>query len=176
MSSLCGAPEGCSEPIHYKAARLCSRHYQRLRRTGSTVAYASNTPLADRLHRRLEPRSECIVWTGGTNGVGYGKLKPAKGDPIAECYTHRISWVLAHGPIPSGLEIDHLCRNRACCNPEHLDAVTRLENNIRAWAVNRADACPHGHDLTAPDSTYRWASTGSRRCKECHRARNRVSA
>ena len=79
--------------------------------------------------------SGCIVWTGGTSR-GYGKVR-WQGKLLQ---AHRLVWESVNGPIPSGLVIDHLCRNRACCNVDHLRVVTTAEN-LKApgslWCGNR---------------------------------------
>lgn len=94
---------------------------------------------------------------------------------------HRVAYELLVGPIPDGLQIDHLCKVRNCVNPEHLEPVTQAENLRRseAWAgVNsRKTHCPRGHSYSHTDST------GRRICRECvaaaqrkHRSRNVVTA
>lgn len=69
----------------------------------------------------------CWLWIGANNGK-YGHIRPGGSAP--QVYAHRISHELYKGPIPEGLEIDHICRNTLCVNPEHLRAVTRLENHL----------------------------------------------
>jgi hypothetical protein len=78
----------------------------------------------------------CHNFTGAIDRAGYGRvgLGP-RGTGIG--YTHRVMYEAAKGPIPAGLHIDHLCRNRACCNPAHLEAVTQAVNNARAAAARR---------------------------------------
>lgn len=72
----------------------------------------------------------CHVWTGGLIG-GYGQFSPVRGTTL---YAHRIAYEYAKGAIPEGLQIDHLCRNTRCVNPEHLEAVTPRTNTRRAYA------------------------------------------
>ena len=72
------------------------------------------------------PFSGCWVWTKSLNSNGYGMLSQGRGKP--QLRAHRLAYEQAHGPIPDGLELDHLCRVRACINPEHLEAVTHQEN------------------------------------------------
>lgn len=93
----------------------------------------------------------CWEWIGG-RGDGYGcfwyRKKPGK--------AYRYSYEIHKGPIPPGLEIDHLCRNRACVNPDHLEAVTTVVNVMRGEGFSaknkRKTRCPKGHEYT-PENT-----------------------
>lgn len=93
--------------------------------------------------------------------------------------THRLTYEAVNGPIPPGLQIDHLCRNRVCCNPAHLEAVTSRENTMRGETVPARNAaathCPQGHPRT-PENTFPSDSKPGRqkRCRECHTIRNRA--
>lgn len=84
------------------------------------------TPLLDRILRRVEV-GDCWTWLGAKTGAGYGAIGAGRrtGGTV---YVHRATYLLLVGPIPTGLELDHLCRNRACCNPDHLEPVTRQTN------------------------------------------------
>lgn len=111
----------------------------------------------------------CWLWTGKVNNSGYGTLTVrSQKKPI-----HRFSYELFNGDIPEGLEIDHLCRVRACVNPAHLEAVTHRENVLRGktWAADHVSRthCPKGHELVAPNLVK---SEKSRKCKKCTYARN----
>lgn len=107
----------------------------------------------------------CWEWTSGRTAAGYGRFYLAKRKPV---YAHRYTWELLRGSIPDGLQIDHLCRNRACCNPDHLEPVTNRENGLRgvgAAAVNaRKTHCKHGHEFT-PENTYEGPR--GRQCRRC---------
>ena len=73
----------------------------------------------------------CWVWTGRLNRNGYGRIRWAGKEPVV----HRLAYTLLVAPIPRTLLLDHLCRNRGCCNPAHLEPVTPRTNTIRGTAV-----------------------------------------
>ena len=100
----------------------------------------------------------------GTNG-SYQYTTSLPGGKTTRVKAHRYSWELVHGDIPSGLTLDHLCRNRGCVNPAHLEPVTKGENNRRNpnWPGN-ATHCPSGHEYSTENTRlYR----GSRYCRTC---------
>jgi len=109
----------------------------------------------------------CWEWRGSRNHRGYGLFSVA-GKLVT---AHRLSYEIHVGHIPDGLTLDHLCRNRACCNWLHLEPVTMTENCLRGvgpTAVNaRKTHCPKGHEYT-PENTVK-ANKNSRRCRECRR-------
>lgn len=134
-------------------------------------------PAFDRFIEKTAPGPNgCIQWTGGLNGVGYGQFYRGKRSPgdTGKTYAHR--WAYEHyvGPIPEGLHIDHLCRNRACVNPEHLEPVTIRENLLRGVGPSAKNAlkthCPAGHEY-AGDNLYMHPTQGARICRECGRTR-----
>jgi hypothetical protein len=115
---------------------------------------------------RWDP-DHCWEWTAAKTN-GYGVIQagpPRRGNLLA----HRVSYELCIGPIPEGLTIDHLCRNKGCVNPKHLEPVTMAENLRRGngvAAVNRRKThCVHGHPFDAENTD--WAKDGSRSCRAC---------
>lgn len=128
-------------------------------------------PLLERIIARIDV-ADCWVWTGALTKAGYGAIGRGRRDE-GIAYTHRAMYELLVGPIKPGLDLDHLCRNRACCNPDHLEPVSRAENVRRGAQVKRAGtalACKHGHAFT-PENTTTWR--GKRKCKACANARYR---
>ncbi len=109
----------------------------------------------------------CWVWTGLTR-AGYGRIKD-KGHMVS---AHRATYEHFRGPIPAGLQIDHLCRNRSCVNPDHLEPVDNRTNAMRGSAPSIAlylkQRCSKGHDLST-GNYYVLKSRGARLCKECSR-------
>lgn len=93
----------------------------------------------------------CWSWTGCLNSKGYGCVGFDKKVRL----THRVSYELHIGPIPDGLQIDHLCRNKRCCNPHHLEPVTAQVNNARAQFGKMSSGlktrCKSGHPLAGPN-------------------------
>lgn len=110
----------------------------------------------------------CWRWRGATyvNGYGYMRTGPKQRD-----YVHRISYRLHKGVIPDGYEIDHLCRNRLCVNPEHLEAVPTRINFRRGQHPNavafRSGYCRRGlHEMTGHNVMP--SADGQRRCRACN--------
>lgn len=119
-----------------------------------------------------EVASGCWEWTGSKTPDGYGKIQTGtltKAGNRKPDFAHRASYVCFVGPIADGLEIDHLCRNRACVNPAHLEAVDHQTNVLRGESVAakyaRSSLCKHGHEKS-PENTYTYPK-GTTSCRIC---------
>ena len=129
--------------------------------------------LPERFWDKVEPcpMSGCWHWTAAGTGNGYGQIFFDGKVRMA----HRVSYEVLVSPIPDGLQIDHLCRNRGCCNPTHLEPVTPRENTMRSDSPRLARErqlskthCPRGHEYDEENTRiYR----GKRNCRACDRER-----
>lgn len=134
------------------------------------------------IQKRLEAKlrgpdvNGCYSWTGAVSSVGYGVIRNDGGSKLL--LVHRVSYELSKGPIKPGLTIDHLCRNRLCANPNHLEAVTNRVNNLRGGSSAARNArkthCKRGHELIDPN-LVRVSGRPVRRCRLCANATNRAS-
>ncbi len=134
--------------------------------------------LPTRFWEKTEQQGDCVVWMGAKSAYGHGQFGISQ--PGKTRYVHRIVYEAVNGPVPDGLELDHLCRTPACINPAHLEAVTHRENVLRgeglaAQQVKRTH-CPQGHPYSAKN-TYR-DKKNKRYCRTCGRiaARRRYAA
>ncbi len=128
-------------------------------------------PALDRFHEKyvVDDETGCWVWTAARGRDGYGRLWVDGKSVLA----HRFAYDQFVGPIPDGLVLDHLCRNRACCNPEHLRVCTHRENILATGALSpsavhsRQTHCIHGHPFDAANTYLR--PNGKRDCRACRR-------
>jgi len=112
-----------------------------------------------------EPNTGCWLWIAGVNPLGYGQFWWSGRTVTA----HRFAYEREVGPIPDGLELDHLCRTRCCVNPAHLEPVTHRENTLRGDTITGRQArqthCKRGHPLSGPNLYAK--PNGRRQCRTC---------
>jgi hypothetical protein len=129
-------------------------------------------PLQERLDAKINKTDGCWLWSGSCTGGAFGGYGIISYNG-KKTLVHRLMYEMHVNPIPVGFEVDHLCRNKLCVNPLHLEAVTHKENMLRAnagWACKEKTHCPHGHEYT-PENTR--ITHGSRSCKQCESAYNK---
>lgn len=121
----------------------------------------------------VQKTETCWLWTGYTANSGYGHIS------VNSLFVkaHRFGYELLVGSIPSGYDIDHLCRNKACVNPEHLEAVPHRVNVLRGEGLAAREArqthCKRGHLLGGENVSPSTKKRGLRICRECNRIRSR---
>jgi hypothetical protein len=125
-----------------------------------------------RFMSKVEKTKSCWIWLGShVTKEEYGRFW-LQGKTVN---AHRASWILFKGMIPEDKQIDHLCRNRRCVNPDHLEVVEQKENILRGESLSakraRQTHCVHGHELSGPNLYIRHG--GGRRCRKCARLRMR---
>lgn len=125
------------------------------------------------LTRLVKKTSSCWEWQGSVNSSGYGQHGSHK-KPGAETLAHRKLYAMKYGPIPKGKQIDHLCRNKLCVRPDHLEAVDPKENLMRApeqvTTINaKKTHCVWGHEFDKKNT--RIHKSGKRECIKCKKLR-----
>ena len=126
-----------------------------------------NGPVQWRVWKYVNVTEDCWEWTGALSRDGYGKIS----DEATTRQAHRLVYEILMGPIPESLVIDHLCRNRRCVNPLHMEVVDALENTRRGVTA-RADGgvrmyCRSGHELTEANVYREPKRPAIRRCRKC---------
>lgn len=147
----------------YRVCKIChrenSKRYREMKRKPPKTT-------EDRFWEKVRKTSKCWEWLGSKYPSGYGQFRyPPKGQ-----YAHRYAYELLVAKIDSKLQIDHLCRNRGCVNPNHLEPVTCRVNVLRGEALSAKNAvkthCKRGHEFT-PENTYVQMQRGKPR-RACH--------
>jgi len=128
----------------------------------------------DRLRNALSPDEKgCLVSTKNkpSKSTGYVQVGFTHDGKYHAHYAHRVMYVDAKGPIPDGLHVDHLCRNKACANVDHLELVTTGENTRRGLKGVLATHCKRGHEFTEANTRlYEYKGTTRRICRACRAA------
>lgn len=121
---------------------------------------------------RVAGPDECWPWKMSIGSHGYGQASWSIGEGRSAGTTaHRVAWVAANGPIPDDLTVDHLCHNRLCCNPAHMQLLSLVDNAKRNRNSQKTE-CPRGHAYD-DENTY-ITRLGHRRCRECARTSDRA--
>ena len=146
-------------------------------------AHMSTHSARERFMAKVRQSAGCWDWIAKTNRSGYGQFWDGTHYPNGSprfVLAHRFSYELFVGPIPDGLQIDHLCRNRGCVRPEHLEPVTRSVNLLRSPLMGRANrektCCSMGHPFDDGNTRHEYTANGwhKRHCRECHNAQERA--
>lgn len=174
----------CGIPFKPMRRGMCENDYRRWLRSTRPKKPRTPTPISQRLLSKMDkhgPVSDrrpdlgpCWVWIGSYEGTGYGKIWDNVRQKLIPA--HRASYETYVGEIPDGHEVDHLCFNKGCVNPDHLEAVTPVVNVQRAAAYRQyvtKTHCSKGHIYDEANTRYYTCPSGrtSRYCRACDRGR-----
>lgn len=183
--------DGCDDP--HRARGWCTKHYQRWASHGDPTKSLTRRGLSDieRFWFSIEKTDDCWYWTGALT-KGYAVIILSDGSRV---YAHRLAYEVQVGPIPEGMEIDHLCHttecqagelcpHRRCVRGDHLAPANHYDNMMRGTGFAPMNAakthCPHGHPYSGNNLLITKSKTGfARRCRTCKdaaRLRSRVAS
>jgi len=158
---------GCGQSPKQRTSRFCHNHHRIGTGTDPIWRFWQYVDREGPVPKNRPDLGPCWLWTKGQSPDGYGRFAAIR-DHL--WLTHRISYTLLIGPIPHGLTLDHLCRVRHCCNPQHLEPVPSLVNvrRGRRWESEKTH-CPQGHPY---DEGNTYASIDryghyKRNCRQC---------
>lgn len=155
--------EGCQK-LADRHRTICITHHNRLYRYGTYEAITKTDE--QKLLSRVRKTDGCWIWVGAVNsGNGYGRIN--------RTYAHRYAYELLVGPIPEGLQLDHLCRVPLCVYPAHLEPVTPRENIRRGIKGVLTTHCPQGHPYDEENTGKVKGRPAGRWCKACNRERSK---
>ena len=143
-------------------------YFQRIIDIPELIEFGKRDSLIESLNKLSmpEPNTGCTIWFGDSVKGGYGRYSIGSKKVLA----HRLAYVLFVGEIPKGFTIDHTCKQPCCINPQHLEAVTMLENNMRGNSFSKINAlkthCPKGHPFDEAN-TFVYKNGGRRGCRKC---------
>ena len=130
-------------------------------------------PIIDRFWSKVAiSEIGCWEWQGCQTSAGYGQLSQNRQSHAL--YAHRFAYEYFNNTsIPKDLEVDHLCRNRNCVNPDHLELVSHQENILRGIGIIAMNArkthCPQGHPYDKKNTYFRPSHPNYRECRQCHK-------
>lgn len=167
------AVDDCSLPVRGRG--WCTRHYQRWKHHGDPLGGSPRhgpapKPLIDRVMRRVDAlEGGCWLWSGPTVN-GYGRINQRDTAAVSITHpAHRITYEHFVAPVPPGHDVHHLCRNRTCVNPEHLELVDHAEHTRRHASEDLSATCRR-----CGEADWYVSSRGRRRCRVCKNRTARV--